>query len=157
MKSFKLIFALVCFSAFTLTSCSNDDDGGPSVAAEITGKWNYARTVTLLNNQSTSTDYTAHTAGCAKNYQEFSATGNTFKDVVVYKNPSNVCTEAPEIGTFAKSGNNLTITRPDPNNSSMTITENFEIVRLDNNELHYKSTSTTGGVQLVVTRIFTRN
>ena len=157
MKSLKLIFALVCFSAVTLTSCSNDDDSGPSVAAELSGKWNYARTVTLLNNQSTSTEYTAHTAGCAKNYQEFAASGTIFKDVVVFKNPSNICTEAPEIGTYTRSGNNLTIVRPDPNNTSMTITENFEIIRLDNNELHYKSTSTTGGVELQVTRVFTRN
>lgn len=156
MKSFKLILALVCFSAFTLSSCSNDDDSGPSISGDLTGKWNYARTITLLNNQSTSSDYTAHTPGCAKNYQEFSATGNVFRDVVVFKNASNVCTEAPEVGTFTRSGNTLMTTRPNPNNPSSTITETFEIIRLDN-ELHYKSTSTTGGVQLVVTRIFTRN
>lgn len=153
-----MIFAFVCVSALTLASCSSDDDG-PAVAAELTGKWNYARTITLLNNQTSNSEYTSHTAGCNKDYQEFVA-GGTFKDVVVYKNASNVCTEDAILGTYTRNGNFLNVTRPNPNTGTgnpATITENFEIIRLDNNELHYKSTSTTGGVQLVVTRVFTRN
>ena len=150
-----MIFALICVSAMTLTSCSNDDNG-PAVSAELSGKWNYARTITLLNNQTSNSDYSSHTAGCDKNYQEF-ASGGVFRDVVVFKNPSNVCTENAVIGSYIRNGNNLTIIKPDPNNTSSTVTEQFEIIRLDNNELHYKSTSTTGGVQLVVTRVFTRN
>ena len=147
MKSIKLFLAVVVASAFTMTSCSNDDDAGISTDGNITGIWNYARTVTNLNGQETSTDH-EHEAGCDKDYQEFVASG-VFRDVVLYKNASNVCTEDAQTATWSKSGNTLTLTGSEAGT--------YEIIRLDGSELHYKTTSTTGGVTLIVTRVFTRN
>lgn len=147
MKSIKLFLAVVIASAFTMTSCSNDDDNGISTDGEILGKWNYARTMTNLNGIENSENH-SHEAGCAKDYQEFS-TGSVFRDVVLFKNASNACSEDSEAGTWTKNGNTLTLT----GNQAGT----YEITRLDGSELHYRSTTTTGGVNLIVTRIFTKN
>ncbi|HEU0137942.1 MAG TPA: lipocalin family protein, partial [Flavobacterium sp.] len=122
MKSIKLFLAVVIASAFTMTSCSNDDDAGISTDGNIVGTWNYNRTITNLNGQETSQEYTSHEPGCEKDFQEFVA-GGVFRDVVIYKNASNVCTEDAESGTWTKSGNTLTLT----GNEAGT----YQIIRLD--------------------------
>ncbi|MBF6608348.1 MAG: lipocalin family protein [Flavobacterium sp.] len=156
MKMIKTVLAFVCVSALTLTSCSSDDDSGISTDADISGKWNYNRTVTNLNGQESNQNYNTHEAGCDKDYVQF-ADGNVFRDVVLYRNPANVCTEDAIVGTWAKSGNTLTITTPSPEPGQGNVTENFQIIRLDGSELHYVSTTSTGGSTLTVTQVFTRN
>ncbi len=147
MKMIKTVLAFVCISALTLTSCSNDDDNFISTDGDISGKWNYNRTITILNGQESS-DTHVHEPGCEKDYQEF-AENDVFRDVVLFRNASNACTEDSETGTWSKSGNTLMIT----GNRAGTYT----ITRLDGSELHYQITTNTSGVPLTVKRIFTRN
>lgn len=141
----KLVFAaLVITAGFLFVSCSsNDDDSSP---ASIVGKWNYSKTITSVNGGSPSTqNYEGHEVGCDKDYQQF-ADGGIFRDVVLYKNASDVCTEDANVSTWVKTGNTLTIG-----------TSTYTISGLTSSELRYESTTSTGGVSLKVIQVFTKS
>lgn len=145
MKKFKLfVCTFVLAGAALVSSCSSDDSS--DTAPTIEGKWNYNRTLISTNGGNPSTvPYEDHTAGCDKNYQEFVA-GGAFRDVVIYKNASQVCTEDALTSTWSKTDDVLTIDG-----------DTYEITKLTRSELRYESTTTTGGATLKVTQVFTKN
>lgn len=145
MKKFKLfVCTFVLAGTALVSSCGSDDSSGTEPTIE--GKWNYNKSLISTNGgDPTTSTYEDHTEGCDKNYQEF-ATGGTFRDVVIYKNASQVCTEDAITSTWSKTDDELTIDG-----------ETYTVTKLTNSELRYESTTTTGGATLKVTQVFTKN
>lgn len=145
MKKLKLIICTVVLAGLSLASCSSDD--GPGVPPTIVGKWKYNKTITTVNNGNpTTTNYPNHEPNCEKDYQEF-IEGGVFKDVVWNKNSENQCViDDSDTSTWSKADNALTIDG-----------EVYTITKLNNSELRYESSTSTGGTTLKVTQVFTKN
>jgi len=145
MKTIKLYLAAVLIAGLSFTSCSDDDDNGPSTGGEIVGKWTPTKTVTSVNNADVESDYTGNEPGCPKDFSEF-VTGGVLRDVIYFKNTAEVCTEdADNTSAWTKTGTTLTIDGT-----------TYEITRLTGSELRYKSTVSTGGATLTVTEYFSK-
>lgn len=147
MKKFRLALASAVAAVFLLGSCSNNDD---EPAGTLEGRWTPIKTITVVNGGSeTEQAYSGNEAACDKDYREF-LTGGLYRFVILYQNVQNVCTEDVETSTWSKSGNTLTITQ------GVDESGTYEITKLTNSELRYKSVATTGGVQIEVTQVFSR-
>lgn len=136
---------MIAFAVFCVSSCSSDD----APFASIVGQWNRVSTITQIGHQAPQTvPYDSNTIGCHKDYWEFTTDG-TLRDVVWYKNASEMCTEDVELKTYVHTGDQLTIAEPG-------LTETFTVIRLTGSLLEFQSTTQTGGVALTVTHVFAR-
>lgn len=143
----KTVLAAFLLAGLTLTSCSSDDNGS-STPASIVGKWNPLRTeIKSGSNPAQVQNYTGDEPGCNKDYYEFEADGD-LRDVIYFKNASDVCTEDEgEVSTWAKNNNTLTITDGE-------FAGVYEIKVLSNSDLQIATTSSLGGIQTTVTLFF---
>lgn len=150
MKKFKVLLATFVLAGLTLTSCSSDDNSGPSTPATINAKWTPIKTITKVGSQpEVSEDYLNNEAGCDKDYIEFSGT-STFKDQYFYKNGSNVCTEDEAgSGSWSKNDNNLTITSDDSAYEGV-----YKIETLTNSDLVIYMEETIGQNTVVLKYVF---
>ena len=146
MKKIKVLLAVLIITGLSVTSCSSDDSSG--TPATIEAKWYPTKSVTKLGSSSQTTTYTDHEAGCDKDYIEF-VTGGVLKDVIYFKNASDVCTEdiSDEPATWNKSADLLTINGGDYEGT-------FDITKLSNSDLIVTEESTLGGVESSVTYYF---
>lgn len=149
MKNIKILLATAIIAAFTLTSCSKDDNNnGPVTNGSITEKWNPIKTIITTNGLDTTQSYGDNVATCDKNFLEFTATTANF--VVYYKNSTGACQQdAPNTATYVKSGNNLVITGGKYNGS-------YTITTLSGSELIVKSVGTQSGIQFTTMTYFTK-
>jgi hypothetical protein len=144
--AFKSITILLLFVT-VLTSCGSDD--GPSVPPTILAKWTPNRSVLEANGSRITTNYDDNVAGCDKNFVEFTA-ANVFRNVVFFKNASNVCAEdEADPTTYTLTDDNLVI-------AGGLYGGNYTIFRLTNNELAIRNTETISGVATTVTIYFTK-
>ena len=145
MNKMRFTLASLALTAGMLTSsCGNDD--GPR--ASITGKWEYLKTITQVDNQNpSSVNYPGHEPGCDKDYQEFLA-DESFRDVALFQDQDDNCNEFTDTGDYALNGDLLTIERDGD------VAETFTVTKLTGAELRYESTATTGGVAIKVTQVF---
>ena len=166
MKSFKILIATVVLSAFTLTSCSSDDDN-VQVPTSIVGKWNYSMEVTQTNvgtsvGPEIIVNYTGDEPGCDRDFLEFKA------DMIVRKgvynqNVQNVCTEDAIAGTYTKTGDNITINLPIPpvvegeEEQSEPYNGTFKITKLTSSQLSLEKKLVDGNVTTIRTRILTKS
>ena len=146
MKKIKVLLTALVVTAITATSCSSDDSAG--TPASIEAKWTPIKTVTKLGSSNQTVNYTGNEADCDKDYVQF-VTGGTLKDVIYFKNASDVCTEdvSTEPATWNKSADLLTI-----NGGGYEGT--FDIIKLTNADLIITEESTLGGVDSSVTYYF---
>ena len=145
MKNVKLLLAGVLIAGLSFTSCSKDDDNSSSTDGNIVGKWTPTKTVTSVSNQEVEAEYTSNEPGCEKDFTEF-VEGGVLKDVIYYKNSSEVCTQdADATSTWSKTGTSLTIDG-----------DTYEVTRLTGSELRFKSTVTTPGQTLTVTEYYNK-
>lgn len=134
------VSGMLAFSALAL-SCGSDD----GFDASIIGKWNYSKTITTINNGSPNTqNYEGNTIGCDKDYQQF-ADGGVYRDVVLFKNEDQICTESVETDVYAKNGDQLTIGET-----------TYTVTKLTDTELRYASTVVNGAVSVKVENVFRR-
>lgn len=155
MKGFKILIATVVLSAFTLTSCS-DDDNNVQVPTSIVGKWNYSKTVTQTNvgemvGQAIVVDYTGDEIGCDRDFIEFKA-DMTVNRSVFFKNAQGNCDKNGNDGIYTKSGNIATISLPEDAEFSGT----FKITKLTSNNMWLERTTTIGSSTLIVTQELTK-
>ena len=155
MKGFKILIATVVLSAFTLTSCSNDDDN-VQVPTSIVGKWNYSKTVTQTNvgesiGPEIIIDYTGDEAGCNRDYIMFNA-DMSVKRSVYFKNAQGNCDENGNNGVYTKSGNIVIISLPEDEEFSGT----FKITKLTSSNMSLERTTTIGSSTLIVTQLLTK-
>ncbi|RZJ65239.1 MAG: hypothetical protein EOO50_14525 [Flavobacterium sp.] len=145
MNKMRFTLASMALTAGLLfSSCGNDD--GPR--ASITGKWDYLKTITQVDNQNpSSVNYPGHEPGCDKDYQEF-LEGGSFRDVALFQDQDDNCNEFADSGEYALNGDLLTI------QVDGEVAETFTVTKLTGAELRYESTAQTGGVSITVTQVF---
>ncbi|NUY82228.1 lipocalin family protein [Flavobacterium sp. MAH-1] len=138
------VVSLAIALGFLANSCGSDDGPG----ASIVGKWDYFKTITQVEGQNPiSQNYQGNEPGCDKDYQEFLADGS-YRDVVLFQNQDDVCTESVDDGNYAKEGDVLTVQENGENPQTYTIT------KLTDGELRYSSTTQNGGLDFTVTLVF---
>jgi hypothetical protein len=138
------LFACVALAMGSLVSSCGGDDG---FSAPITGKWDKYKTITTVdNNDPETTNYQGNEIGCDKDYIEFQQAG-AFRDVELYKNSDEICTEDVVTKTWVRDGDVLTIDGSEG-------PETFTITKLTGSELRFESTATTGGVTIKVAQLF---
>lgn len=136
---------LIVLTTLVAFSCASDDQP----FANLVGQWNKVSTTTQIGNQAPNTSpYDSNTIGCHKDYWEFLPDGQ-LRDVVLYKNAQEICTEDVDLKTYVHTGDQLTISEPG-------LTETFTVIRLTGSVLEFQSTTTTGGITLKVTHTFAR-
>ena len=155
MKAFKILIASVFLSAFTLTSCSNDDDN-VQVPTSIVGKWNFSLDVTQTNvgtsvGPEVIVEYADDVQGCNRNYLEFTS-AMTVKKSVFFKNAQGNCEESSNNGTYTKSSDVLNINLPGDNNYNGT----FTITKLNSTQLSLERKIVDGDVTVIRTRLLTK-
>lgn len=150
MKNIKILLATAVIAAFTLTSCSKDDNNtGPVTNGSITEKWNQTKSVVSANNQNITQNYIDNEVGCTKDFIQFTTT-NAFNNVVYYKNADNACTEdAASPVTYIKSTNALTINGGEYDGT-------YTITTLSGSELIVKSVETISGTEITTTTYFSK-
>lgn len=149
MKNIKILLATAIIAAFTLTSCSKDEDNGPVTNGSITAKWNQTKTIITTNGVNQTINYDGNEAGCSKDYIEFT-TNNKLNDVVYFKNAEEICTEnAATQSSYSKSGNTLTVIGGDYEGT-------YTITTLSGSELIVKSVETQSGIQFTTNTYFTK-
>ena len=155
MKAFKILIATVVLSAFTLTSCSKDDDN-VQVPTSIVGKWNYDRTVTQTNigtdiGPELITYYTDDTAGCSRDFIEFKS-DQTVKKAIYFKNSQGNCQEDFSTGSFVKTADMVTIVLPEDQEYNGTL----KITKLTSTNMSLERTTNIGSSTLIVTQLLTK-
>jgi len=150
MKKIKILLTTVIVTAFTLTSCSKDEENnGPVTNGSITEKWNQTKNVVSANGQNITQNYTDNEAGCSKDYVQFTS-ASAFNNVVFYKNADNICTESAATPvTYTKTGNSLTIVGGEYDGI-------YTITTLSESELIVKSVETLSGTEITTTTYFTK-
>lgn len=147
MKVALKIVTILFVTLTLLTSCGGDD--APSVPPTILAKWTPSRTILEANGSRITTNYADNVPGCDKNFVEFTAT-NVFRNVVFFKNASNVCDQdEADPTTYTLNENNLVI-------ASGLYSGNYTIFRLTNNELAIKTTESLSGVSTTITTYFNK-
>lgn len=145
MNNTKLRLAFAAIAIASLTASCGDDDGA---RASLEGKWDYSRTITQVEGQNAvSQNYEGHEPGCEKDYQEFLADGS-YRDVTIFQNQDDVCTEFTTPGDYSQSGDILTVQEDGGEPQTYTIT------KLTGSELHYATTTENGGLDFTVTLVF---
>ena len=160
MKTFKILIATVVLSAFTLTSCSKDDDN-VQVPTSIVGKWNYSMEVTQTNvgtsvGPEIIVEYTGDEVGCDRDFLEFKADMSVRKGVF-NKNVQNVCTEDAISGTYTKTGDNITINLPVMAEETEEYNGTFKITKLTSSQLSLEKKFVDGEVTIIRTRLLTKS
>ncbi len=160
MKTFKILIATVVLSAFTLTSCSSDDDN-VQVPTSIVGKWNYSMEVTQTNvgtsvGPEIIVEYTGDEVGCDRDFLEFKADMSARKGVF-NKNVQNVCTEDAIAGTYTKTGENITINLPVMAEETEEYNGTFKITKLNSTQLSLEKKFVDGEVTIIRTRLLTKS
>ncbi|WP_318639815.1 lipocalin family protein [Flavobacterium ardleyense] len=160
MKSFKILIATVVLSAFTLTSCSSDDDN-VQVPTSIVGKWNYSMDVTQTNvgtsvGPEIIVEYTGDEPGCNRDFLEFNANMSVRKGVY-NKNVQNVCTEDAISGTYTKTGDQITINLPVTGEDMEEYNGTFKITKLNSSQLSLEKKFVDGEVTVIRTRLLTKS
>jgi len=150
MKKIKILLATAMIAAFTLTSCSKDEEiSGAVTNGSITAKWNQIKSVITATGINQTVIYDGNEATCNKDYVEFT-TDNKLNDVVYFKNAQEVCTEdAAAQATYSKSGNALTVVGGDYDGT-------YTITTLSGSEFIVKSVETQSGIQFTTTTYFTK-
>jgi hypothetical protein len=144
MKKLIILFVFAVVAGLNFTSCSSDDDNTSSTSIE--GKWNFSKFSTTVNGvTSPEMDYEGNETGCPKDFIEIK-TGGVFVDGD-YSGSS--CTLDSFTGTWAKSGNTLTITA-----ESETFT--VELISVTSSSMKIKSSETFNGETVIVNMTFTR-
>lgn len=139
MKNLALLF--VAALAIGTTSCNKDDD---SSSASLEGKWEYSREGGIIQGQEVLTDY-VHTAGCAKDFSQISAT-----TIVDHDFFGDDCLESTYTLNYTRNGNTITITE---GGEVFTAT----ILQLDNSTLKIKGEEITeGGITYSDVTVYTR-
>lgn len=156
MKAFKILIATVVLSAFTLTSCSKDDDN-VQVPTSIVGKWNFSKEVTqvivgTVASEESIVNYDGDEPGCERDFLEFNS-AMTVRKGIYNKNISNVCTEESVEGTYTKASDVLTISLPQVEDYDGT----FTITKLTSTEMNLEKRSIIGGSTLIVTQLLTKS
>ncbi|HEX8270843.1 MAG TPA: lipocalin family protein [Flavobacterium sp.] len=151
MKRFKLLFAVVMLSGFTLTSCSKDDGPGEDTGTDgnIVGRWNQDRTVFGFNGNEIEEEYVNEEETCGDDYLEFTNGGALIKSVR-FKDANNICQVSSTTPvSYTRSNNTLTI-------SGGEFQGTYEILRLTGLELWIRDEQTTGGATTTTTFYFDR-
>lgn len=143
MKQFKLlfVFALLTFSAVSLTSCSDDDNTPVQQVPSLGGMWYFSKTGTGIAGNEALQDY-EHQDGCTKDYVEF-------LDNNVYKERYHVdaqCTIQESTSAWSLANNIITVNDGD-------VTTVYEIVSLTTNQLKVRTEA--GGFYEI--RVFTKS
>ncbi len=155
MKAFKILIATVVLSAFTLTSCSKDDDN-VQVPTSFVGKWNFSMDVTQTNIGTAQgpeivVDYMDDVAGCNRNYIEFTAAMVARKGVF-FKNAQGNCEESNNVGTYTKAAEIVNINLPGDMNYNGT----FTITKLTSTQMSLEKKIIDGDVTVIRTRLLTK-
>jgi len=139
MKNRSIVFTLALGLGLFYASCSNDNNGGSTVAP-LAGKWNFSKIGTTVGGQEVLTDPPQNESGCNKDYLDF----NTNNTVTAgnYDSSNSPCALTTQSGTYVRSGNHITTVI-----DGTTVSE--EILNLTLTELKVKDSS--GGI-VVFTR-----
>jgi len=150
MKKIKVALTAFVLAGLTLTSCSSDDNSGPSTPASIVGKWNPTTTLVKTNSApETEIPYEQSVNGCDKDYVRFVEAGSVFSRVLHAKNPdTGACVESPATPTvWAKDDSELTI-------ASGQYEGTYEITVLTASELRIKKVNVDGDITTTTIRVF---
>lgn len=118
MIKLKNLAVVLSIAFIGLSSCSKDSDSGSGTGGTLQGKWQFSKEGVMVNNQEVLEDY-EHASGCTKDYTEILA-NNVIRDHY-FDNPN--CEETIDLGTWARSNNNLVFTFPDDYVTSLEILE----------------------------------
>ena len=102
MKNLSKTLIVLFLTAFTFSSCSDEEDG-PTTSGNLVGKWEFFQEGEKIGSNENLVSY-AHQAGCTKDNVEFKADGT-----VVNKLYEIECELFEDEATYTKSGNSLTI------------------------------------------------
>jgi len=105
MKNRSVLFALVVSIGLFATSCSDDDNGGETVAP-LTGKWSLSKVGAIVNGQETLIDAPQNQAGCNKDYLDLKIDNTAAKGD--YDSTVSACALDVNTGIYSRSHNNLT-------------------------------------------------
>lgn len=139
MKNRSILLALVLSIGLFTTSCSNDDNGGETLAP-LAGKWNITKVGTTVSGQEFLVDPPQNEDGCEKDYLDLKL-DNTLTDGD-YDSSTSPCALDTNAGVYSRSHNDLTTVRDG-------VTKVQDIVNLTLTELKLKDAN---GVIMVYTR-----
>ena len=100
----KNIFYIILI-ALACTSCSKDDSNENS--GTIIGKWNYNQVSATINGELLVGDYPGNAEGCPKDFLDFKENG--IISLTDYEKVSNLCQIELVDGTYAVSGNSVSV------------------------------------------------
>lgn len=133
----KLLALALCIGLFA-TSCSNDDNGGETLAP-LASKWNITQVGTTVDGHEYLVDAPQNESGCNKDYLDLNI-DNTLTEGD-YDSTVTPCAEATNAGTYSRSHNNLTTVIDG-------VTKTVDIVNLTLTEL--KTKDTNGAIMIYV-------
>ncbi len=105
MKNRSVLLALVLSIGLFATSCSDDDNGGETVAP-LTGKWNISKVGSTIGGQETLIDAPQNETGCSKDYLDLNIDNTASKGD--YDSTVSACALDVNAGIYSRSHNNLT-------------------------------------------------
>jgi len=148
MKKIKLYLAAVLIAGLSFTSCSDDDNNGPSTGGEIMAKWSPIKTVTKLGSIEGEIEYINSEPTCGDDYIEF-ATGGVFNRGVWDKNTDTLACEIDmaTATTYTKSNNDLTI-------GAGLYQGTYKITLLTGSELRFESSANSPAGTTITTFYF---
>lgn len=100
-----MMVALVLGMGFLGSSCSDDDNGGETVAP-LSGKWRFSKVGTTINGAETLVDAPQNETGCERDFIELK-TDNTLVEGD-YDSTIDACALFTDNGIYSRSDNNLT-------------------------------------------------
>lgn len=100
-----MMVALVLGMGFIGSSCSDDDNGGETVAP-LAGKWRFSKVGTTINGVETLVDAPQNQAGCERDFIELKS-DNTLVEGD-YDSTIDACALFTDNGIYSRSNNNLT-------------------------------------------------
>jgi hypothetical protein len=106
MKNRSVLLALVLGIGLFSTSCSDDDNGGETVAP-LSAKWNLSKIGTTIGGQETLIDAPQNQSGCDKDYLDLNLDNSMSEGD--YDSSVSACALVTDEGIYSRSHNNLTI------------------------------------------------
>lgn len=147
MKKISLLFVSALIVALSFSSCTKDDSGTVDMSL-ISGKWLFNKSTATSSGITIPypTSYLKNEDGCPKDYVEI-FNGGTVKN----GDYSTGCTLTEKDGTWAQSGNTITITV-----TGSSLSGTFNVSKLTVTELILKIDGTYEGKSGTFTLYFTK-
>lgn len=106
MKTKSILLALALSLGLFVTSCSNDDNGGETLAP-LVGKWNITKVGTTVGGVETLVDPPQNQSGCDKDYINLKIDNTAIMGD--YNSSVSPCALTTKAGIYSRSHNNLTL------------------------------------------------